>query len=217
MTSEYALSNKEEFAQRVREASELRQNEAAKDLKRRLAKAQKRSAELDTLIKKLYESYALEKISESRFESLIAEYEKEQAELKEVIAAGQSDLDEFNSDTNRIEQFMELAKKYTDFTVLTTPMIYEFVDKILVHAPYKDEYGERCQEIEIYLKYIGKIDLPVKELTAEELAAEEKKRKRRAYMREYNRKRYAKQKAAQQAEAEKGAPNQGTHPDEKKA
>ena len=217
MTSEYALSNKEEFAQRVREASELRQNEAAKDLKRRLTKAQKRSAELDTLIKKLYESYALEKISESRFETLIAEYEKEQAELKEVIAAGQSDLDEFNSDTNRIEQFMELAKKYTDFTVLTTPMIYEFVDKILVHAPYKDEYGERCQEIEIYLKYIGKVDLPVKELTAEELAAEEKKRKRRAYMREYNRKRYAKQKAAQQAEAEKGAPNQGAHPDEKTA
>lgn len=217
MTSEYALSNKEEFAQRVREASELRQNEAAKDLKRRLTKAQKRSAELDTLIKKLYESYALEKISESRFETLIAEYEKEQAELKEVIAAGQSDLDEFNSDTNRIEQFMELAKRYTDFTVLTTPMIYEFVDKILVHAPYKDEYGERCQEIEIYLKYIGKVDLPVKELTAEELAAEEKKRKRRAYMREYSRKRYAKQKAAQQAEAEKGAPNQGTHPDEKTA
>jgi len=203
MTSQYALANKEEFAQRVREASELRQSEAAKDMKRRISKAQKRSAELDTLIKKLYESYALEKISESRFETLIAEYEREQAELKEAIAADQTNLDAFNSDTNRIEQFMELAKKYTDFTVLTTPMIYEYVDKILVHAPYKDEYGERCQEIEIYLKYIGKMEIPAEPetLTPEELAAEEKKRKRRAYMREYERKRYAEKKAAAQAKA----------------
>ena len=223
MTSEYALSNKEEFDRRVREASELRQNEAAKDLKRRIARAQKRSAELDTLIKKLYESYALEKISESRFETLIAEYEKEQAELKVVIAAGQNDLDEFNSDTNRIEQFMELAKRYTDFTTLTTPMIYEFVDKIVVHAPCKDEHGERCQEIEIYLKYIGKLDLPVKEPTAEELAAEEKKRKRRAYSREYNRRRYAEKKAAVLAAVQAVAGTKGTHdpdqspPDEKDA
>ena len=152
---------------------------------------------------------------------MIAEYEKEQAELKDVIAAGQNDLDEFNSDTNRIEQFMKLARKYTDFTVLTAPMIYEFVDKIVVHAPCKDEHGERCQEIEIYLKYIGKLDLPVKEPTAEELAAEEKKRKRRAYSREYNRRRYAEKKAAvlaaAQAEAVKDAPDQGTLPDEKTA
>ena len=99
-------------------------------------------------------------------------------------------------------------------------MIYEFVDKILVHAPYKDGCGERCQEIEIYLKYIGKLDIPAEPevLTPEELAAEEKKRKQRAYMREYNRRRYAEKKAAAlaaaQAEAAKGAPDQGTLPDE---
>ena len=40
----------------------------------------KRSAELDGLIKKLYESYATGKITESRFDTLIAEYEKEHTE-----------------------------------------------------------------------------------------------------------------------------------------
>ena len=120
----------------MREASALRQKEAAKDVKRRVTKVQRRVAELDTLIKRLYESYALEKISEERFETLLAEYEREQAELKETISAVEADLDDFNADTDRIKQFMELAKKYTDFTMLTPPMIYEFVDKILVHAPY---------------------------------------------------------------------------------
>ena len=97
-----------------------------------------------------------------------------------------------------ISHSMALAKKYTDFTTLTSPMIYEFVDKILVHAPTKDEYVDRCQEIEVYLKHIGKLDIPAEPetLTPEEIAAEEKKRKQRAYMREYNRRHYAEKKAA---------------------
>jgi hypothetical protein len=69
-----------------------------------------------------------------------------------------------------------LAKKYTDFSELTTPMILEFVDKIIVHAPERID-GERTQEIEIYLKYIGKLDIPVPEPTPEEVAAEDKRRK----------------------------------------
>lgn len=36
-----------------------------------------------------------------------------------------------------MEQFLELARKYTDFSELTTPMINEFIEKIIVHAPEK--------------------------------------------------------------------------------
>ena len=32
------------------------------------------------------------------------------------------------------------------------------VEKILIHAPEIDENGERTQEIEIYYRFIGKID-----------------------------------------------------------
>ena len=78
-----------------------------------------------------------------------------------------------------MDQFLALAKKYTDFSVLTTPMIYEFVDKILVHAPDKST-GDRTQEVDIYLKFIGKFDVPMPEPTPEELALMEKERKRRA-------------------------------------
>ena len=75
---------------------------------------------------------------------------------------------------------------YTDFTKLTTPMIYEFVDKIFVHAPDRST-GERVQEVDIYLKFIGKFDLPRPEPTAEELEKLEKDRQRRAYNREKSR------------------------------
>ncbi len=181
--SSYAISNEAEFIEKVRAASEVRQVQAAKDLKRKLNRDRKRSAELDGLIKKFYESYATEKISEKRFELLSGEYEREQETLDASIANAEAELDAFEADTTRVDQFLALAKKYTDFSVLTTPMIYEFVDKILVHTPDRSS-GDRTQEIDIYLKFIGKLDVPMPEPTPEELAEMERQRKQRAYYRE---------------------------------
>ena len=202
--STYAIANEETFREKVLEASRIKQEAEAKGLKKKLAKARKRYAELDVLIKKLYESYAMEKISEHRFDMLCAEYELEQAELETVIAADQVELEIFHTDATRADQFMALAKKYTDFSELTTPMINEFVEKIIVHAPEKID-GERTMEIEIYLKFIGKFEIPVPEPTPEELAAEEKARKKRAaerakYERRKERKRQQKLDAEQQAQ-----------------
>ena len=181
--SAYAISNEAEFIEKVRAASEIRQVQAAKDSKRKLNKDRKRSVELDGLIKKLYESYATEKISEKRFELLSGEYEREQEALEAAIELEQAELDAFEADTTKVDQFLALAKKYTDFSVLTTPMIYEFVDKILVHAPDRSS-GERTQEVDIYLKFIGKFDVPMTEPTPEELAGMEKERQRRTSNRE---------------------------------
>ena len=177
--SAYAISNEEAFRQKVLAASKLKHEADTKELKKKIAKAKKRSAELDVLIKKLYESYAMGKISEHRFDALCAEYEREQAEMEAMIATEQSALEAFRADTDRADQFLALAKKYTDFTELTTPMIFEFVDKILVHAPEKID-GERTMEIAIYLKFIGKFDIPMPEPTPEELAELEAQRKKRA-------------------------------------
>ena len=203
--SEYAIANEEEFRQRVLDASRIKQEAEAKGLKKKLTKAKKRYAELDVLIKKLYESYAMEKISEHRFDMLSAEYEQEQAELKTVIAADQVELEIFHADATRADQFMALAKKYTDFSELTTPMIHEFIEKILIHAPEKID-GERTMEIEIFLKFIGKFEVPMPEPTPEELAAEEAARKKRAaerakYERRKERKRLQKLEAERQAQA----------------
>ena len=151
-TASYAIQNKEEFIQKVRSISQVRQQEAAKELKRKVAKERRRSAELDVLIKKLYETYAMGKLEEKRFELLCAEYEKEQAELEQLLASEQAQLDQFHEDTDRVSHFLALAQKYTDFTELTAPMLHEFVEKILVHAPDRST-GERVQEIEIMSRF----------------------------------------------------------------
>ena len=51
-------------------------------------------------------------------------------------------------------------------------MINEFIEKIIVHAPEKVA-GDRVQEVEIYLNFIGRFELPPPELTVEEIKRQE--------------------------------------------
>lgn len=171
-----AVKDEEAFIRKVREASDIRQAEAAKGIRRQLNKDRKRHSELDGIIKKLYESYAVGRISEERFEALLADYEQEQKALKQSVAEAEAGLSAFGQDTARVEQFLALAKKYTDFSELTTPMINEFIDKIIVHAPDRSD-SDRVQEVGIYLKFIGKFDLPAPKLTEEALKEQERLRK----------------------------------------
>ena len=181
--SVYAVSNQDGFMEKVRAASQIRQAEAVKAAKRKLTKDRKRITELDGIIKKLYESFAVGRISEERFDGLLAEYEAEQRMLRGDAAEAERQIATFEEETTNAGQFLELAKKYTDFSELTTPMINEFIEKIMVHAPDRSD-GDRVQEVDIYLKFIGKFDLPTPELTEEELKEQERLRKERIRSRE---------------------------------
>lgn len=178
-----AIKDKDKFLDDIRSASQLRQKEAVKDAMRKLNKSRRRINELDGIIKKLYESYAVGKITEERFDSLLAEYEAEQKELSAFVTETEQQLSTFEEDTVRAEQFLTLAKKYTDFSELTTPMINEFIDKIVVHAPYYID-GERMQDVDIYLNFIGQFEIPEPELSEEEIKRQEQLRKKRVYERE---------------------------------
>ena len=65
------------------------------------------------IIKKLYESFAVGRISEERFDSLLSEYETEQKELQASVKSDEELLSSFEKDAENAEQFAELAKKYT--------------------------------------------------------------------------------------------------------
>ena len=80
--SGFVRENEEEFVRLVREAAELQSAEAAKAQKEQLTKKRKRCAELDVLIKRLYEDKVKGRLSEKRFELLSREYENEQEELE---------------------------------------------------------------------------------------------------------------------------------------
>ena len=125
-----------------------------------------------------------------------------QADISKITAL-QAELDGFREDGERADKFIAIVRKYTDITELTTPMIHEFVEKIMVHHTDRSS-GEREQQVDIYLNFIGKFDVPVPEPTAEELAEEERQRQKRAKRREYN-KRYMEKKCRLEQEQQKSA------------
>ena len=204
--AQYAIADPKTFAQQIRAEAQIQHEAAAKELKRRLARDRKRCAELDGLFQKLYESYATGKITEKRFDMMAANYETEQAELEQRIADGQQELDTYMQDEDRIDKFLDLTKRYTDFTELTTPMIKEFVEKIVVHAPDRST-GQRTQQVDIYFKFIGQFSIPeeTEQLTLEEqIARDELEAKRAEYRRKYQRRKELKdQREAEAALADK--------------
>ena len=183
--SRYALTNQEEFLARLQREMLAEQPEQTKQLKKGIAAKNKRVAELDRLLKKLYENYALEKIPEERFDALSAEYESEQTQLEKAVLEEQRQLDEIQSGEDKIEQFMALVECYRDCTEYSDEVLRQFVEKVIVHETVKDEDGERSREIEVYLNFIGKFDVPMQlvELSPEEQKRQAALKKRRIHQR----------------------------------
>ncbi len=198
-TSGYVRSHEQEFIERVREASAIKQGETAKSYQKQIAKNERRIAEIDRIYKALYEDKALGKIDGAMFDEMSAGYLEEKAGLRAKINTLQSELDVWSADSVRADKFIEIVRRYTSFEELTPAMLNEYIDKVVVHEGQWSEgntgeggrpRGSRTQQVDVYLKYIGKFDVPelrsAEEIEAERIA-EEKREAKRAYHREKTR------------------------------
>jgi hypothetical protein len=193
----YVRNNEAAFIERVLEASNLRAEEEVKESKKRLGKAERRIAEVDKLVTKLYETYALGKLPENHFERMVGEYDSEQAVLRQTIMELRSEIDGYAENNVRADKFIEIVRRYTEFEELTTPMLNAFVEKVVIHEGDKSS-GKRVQKVDIFLSFIGNFDIPDDpiEKSPEEIEAERKDDERRAKERERQRAYRAKKKIA---------------------
>ena len=118
-----------------------------------------RDKELDVLYEKVFEEKALGNLSEERFLKLSERYEKEQFELKAKIKNMKKIVAEEKKHELNADGFLKIVRKYSEIEELTLDILQEFVDKIVVHHREK-VMGETIQEIEIYYKMIGHVELP---------------------------------------------------------
>ena len=201
--SAFVRSDEKEFLHLVREETDAEIKKEAKEQKKRLQKAEKRIAELDVLIKKLYEGNATGRIPDKHFDRMLAEYDAEQSSLEQEVSELQQAITAQAQDYESPKKFVALVKRYTDFTELTTPMLNEFIEKVIVHEATGDR-AHRKQKVDIHFNFIGNFVPPKQEpeapvLTAEQQEAERKKEARREREREQNRLRMRRVRAAQKA------------------
>ena len=175
--SKYAIEHPIAFRKKVEELFAVKQVATIAETRQRLKRLNKRRDELHIMVQKLYESYALEKISEEQFALMMVDYTKEQAEVKAQIAADEQEIAAYGEDANRADQFLAVVNRFMNFEKLTGEMLHSYVERIYVH-PKERAPGVCTQQVDIHFKFIGAFPVPVPEPTPEEIAAEEARRKR---------------------------------------
>ena len=180
--AEYAKHDRAEFVRVVQEAQSSQQTAEVRKQRTRLATAKQRVSELEVLLCKIYEDNILGKLSDSRYATLDAQYEKEQSELTAEISALEKAVKSYEKHEKDADRFIALIDKYENFDKLTIAMLNEFIEKILVHERDRKGSIQTTQEVEIYFNFVGRFVPPAfgeVELTPEELEEIRKREERK--------------------------------------
>ena len=153
-----AAIDRKAFAQKLRLALSHQPNQAAV-IQKDAATKRKRMNELDRLLKKLYEDYALDKISEAQFDTLSAQYETELDTLEKAVLAQQEQLKVFRTDEENIDRFLKLVDEYQHCENYSDEMLAKMIEKVVVHERIKSESGEPIRAMEVYLSFIGRLPI----------------------------------------------------------
>ncbi|HEM4314405.1 TPA: DUF4368 domain-containing protein [Streptococcus suis] len=154
---QYVKKHKQEFLQLLVSKTEKDSKKELKATERRLSECQKRTSQLDIIIKKLYEDNVLGKLSDERFMSLSKDYEHEQNLLKSEILEKSSYLSEQKDKLMDVNRFISIIDQYTTLTELNSSIVNELIERIEIHQPDKSS-GKRVQQIDIFYTFVGKFN-----------------------------------------------------------
>ncbi len=122
--------------------------------KKQVNQIERRIDELGRLFKKVYEDYANQRLSESRYEMLSGDYEVEQAEMKEKLSVLTDEIEQQEEQADSIDKFIVKVKKYMEMTELTPAILNDLVKAVYVHKPEKVN-GKRVVGIDISYDFVG--------------------------------------------------------------
>ena len=143
----------DQFIEEMRVLSESGGGKKIKQFKQELELAEKRIAEIDSIIMKLFEQNVAGKISDGRFEKMSVTYENEQRELEERRKALKEKIEAEDYKTKNTNQFLETIRKYENVTELNRSMLVELIDSIYVYQA--EGIGkERTQKVEINYRFL---------------------------------------------------------------
>ena len=193
---DYSISNRAELEALVRKSLDMQQTDKTRKQRKRIPQITTRLEQIDKVLNKLYEDYALGTIPQDRYEQMSQKYSEEYYTLKAELATLQEQLSAFENAGGRAQKFLKLTERYADFSELTPAILNEFISRIEVHERDKKRAKQAIQHIGIYFNYIGKFENEVTQLTEpteqeirqmREEIEEAKKEKSRAYHRQYSR------------------------------
>lgn len=154
----FARDYEDEFVQRAIDNQMAARLKDLAQSKRILEQNTRRIAEIDAIIKRLYEDNIIGKLTDERFNKMTADYEREQDALEKSRQEMQTVIDNCEAQKVNIDSFLKLVHKYTVPDKLFPELLNAFVEKIMVHEADKSS-GHRVQQIDIHYNFIGEIGM----------------------------------------------------------
>ena len=153
-----AQADEAKLTERILKAGDRENDAQTKARTASLTRAEKRKEELDRLFSKLYEDWASERITEYNFNTLSKKYQTEQEELLVKIDKLTAELSAEQQSVIDAEKWIASIKKCARPTELTADLLNSLIEKIVIHEGKDSQNGMKAQPIEIYYRFIGKID-----------------------------------------------------------
>ena len=144
----------DQFIEEMHELSEKGGSQRIRQFKQDLELTEKRIAEIDSVIKKLFEQNAFGKISDERFEKLSSDYENEQRELAQKRNDMRAKIRDEEKKSQSTNQFLETIRKYETVTELSRSMLVELIDSIYVYQA-EGTGKDRRQKVEINYRFLA--------------------------------------------------------------
>ena len=158
----FARENETEFCETVRKETDHDSERAIKSKLSALAKADRRIADLDKIIRRTYEDHVLGKFTDERFAQMLEDFETEQNALKSGTESLRAEVEELRKKTADLRSFLNLVERCADVSELTADLARTFIDRVVVQEAVLIPNGRggntRTQEVSISLNFIGEFN-----------------------------------------------------------
>lgn len=139
----------------------VRQTENKK-IRLSVERVEKRIAEIDKLIEKVFEQNAAGILSDERFSKLLQNYEREQKMLQTEIAERKAALDDAGQKVTDLRLLLRTLREITEIKELTPTLVNTLIERIEVHNNDKSS-GHCYVKVDVYFTAVGMIDIPTEQ------------------------------------------------------
>ncbi|MDD2648394.1 MAG: DUF4368 domain-containing protein, partial [Eubacteriales bacterium] len=160
----FALAKDQEvsFVETAGKKAQKDNEKSIRKAKTEYSKAENRIQQLDNIISQIYEDKVSGELSSERFAKMLGKYEQEQTELTVKIDALRPVLEQAEAQTQGIDKFLRMVKRFTEIKELSAEVVSEFIERIEVGETvmvnprrFSHWADEKRQNIRIVYNYIG--------------------------------------------------------------
>lgn len=152
IASSEAKSNSELFKNKIKAEVMQKTQSFQLDIQKKLSSLQKRDEELNKLIQNLYVDKVKGNVSQDIFLNLSQQFITEQHTVIDEIQTLSQEKNEVYKNSQDVNRFFAVIKKYDCINELTYEILHDFVEKIEVHEGVK--IG-RCKKTDIDIYFVG--------------------------------------------------------------